>query len=122
MGALFESEWNGQPDSNYGWSAVRLYEANGTDDGRPVGVVVDTFGDDAIPDADIPRLITALRGYLARDAAGEFTITWPSSWPADLRVKHFAGAGLAVQLAGVAIDVADHLAPGESITITRNRR
>ena len=56
-----------------------------------------------------------------RDAGSEFTIRWPESWPPDLRVKHFDGGELSAQLAGLAIDVAAQLAPGESITITRNR-
>ena len=61
----FESEWDGQENSNYGWSAVRFYQANGTETGESCGIVVDTFGDEAVPDADIPRMIAALEEYLA---------------------------------------------------------
>lgn len=67
MPALFESEWDGQPGSNYDWSAVSLYEANGTEDGQSCGVAVDAFGDSrVIPNADVPRLIAALQEYATR--------------------------------------------------------
>lgn len=66
MAALFESNFPGQPNSNYEASGVDMYEANGTDDGQPIGVSIAAYGDDAvIPDGDIPRLITALYAYLA---------------------------------------------------------
>jgi hypothetical protein len=65
MAALFQSAWDGQDGSNYGWSAVIICEANGTETGGSCGIVVSTMGDDVIPDADIPRLITALQTYIA---------------------------------------------------------
>lgn len=51
----------------------------------------------------------------------EFTITWPSSWPADGRMKHLDVEGLFAELRDMAVDF-DELEPGESITITRNQR
>jgi hypothetical protein len=68
MAALFESNFPGHPDSNYEASFVGIYEASGTDDGQPVGVDIAVYHDGngaVVPDADIPRLITALYAYLA---------------------------------------------------------
>jgi hypothetical protein len=69
MTALFDSAWDGQDNSNYGWSAVILYRADGTETGESCGILVDTMGDDVVPDAAIPRLITALQAYLGPEAA-----------------------------------------------------
>ena len=67
MAPLFESNYPGREDSNYEPSTVDVYEANGTDDGQPVGVDIAVYHDGngaVVPDADIPRLIAALAGYL----------------------------------------------------------
>lgn len=66
--------------------------------------------------------LASLRAAKDDAGIGEFIITWPDSWPADLRMKHFDAEELPVVLAGLAIDLEAGLAPGESITITRTRK
>jgi hypothetical protein len=51
------------------WGGVRVYPADGTETGQSLGVVLNTFGDGVVPDADIPALITALQDYVARSTA-----------------------------------------------------
>lgn len=69
MAALFDCEWAGEPDSNYGWSGVSIYQANGTDTGEPVGLLVQTLGDQVVPDVAVSQLIASLQTYLNSKAA-----------------------------------------------------